>query len=274
LVAPAFTLAGQNNWQAGRFTEQFALNTYNGAESFLFLENADWPPWEASRTEAWHRLLARTHENVLVREVGSAFTQARDQIEQVTAALEQAPVLTTEFPQNNQFAAQMKVVAEMIAVREQLGMKRQLFFVALGGWDTHGNQLNDHANNLSALDAGLSSFNASMNELDVADSVLSFTMSEFGRTLTVNGDGTDHAWGSHALMMGGPVIGNTVHGAMPEFVLGGANDGSGDGRLVPTTALDQYAATLASWMGIEPSDIQELFPNIGNFSTADLGLFI
>ena len=271
LVSPTFTVFGQNNWQAGSFTQQFALNTYNGAESFLFLNDSGWPPWEASRSEAWNRLLSESHENVLVREVGSSFTRARNQIEEVTGALEQAPAIATPYPENNYFASQMKVVAEMIAVRELLGMKRQIFFVGIGNWDSHGNQLNDHSNNLATLDAGLQSFNSTMDELNVADSVVSFTMSEFDRTLTVNGDGTDHAWGSHALMMGGPVVGNTVHGAMPEFVLNGPNDVGGDGRLIPTTSLDQYAATLSQWMGIEASDILELYPNLGNFSTTDLG---
>lgn len=271
LVPPTFTVAGQNNWQAGRFTEQFALNTYNGAEPFLFLGNGSWPPWEGSRTQAWDRLLTADSPNYLAREVGNAFTRARAQIDEVVTGISQAPTLATEFPQENFFARQMKVVADMISVREQMGMKRQLFFVAIGNWDSHGNQLIDHANNLSTLDQGLHSFNLAMDELGVADSVVSFTMSEFGRTLTVNGDGTDHAWGSHALMMGGPVTGGTVHGTVPTLALGGPDDIGGDGRIIPTTSLDQYAATLAQWMGIEASDIAELFPNLENFGSSDLG---
>lgn len=271
LVPPTFTVYGQNNWQAGRFTEQFALNTTNGAESFLFLNDSGSPSWEASRSEAWNQLLSASHNHTLVREVGTSFSRARDQIAEVTAALDQAPTITTVYPGGNTFAAQMKVVAEMIAVREILGMKRQLFFVGMGRWDTHGSQLVVHEHNLGKLDAGLKSFNDTMNELNTSDSVVTFTMSEFGRTLTVNGDGTDHAWGSHALMMGGPVAGNTVYGAMPEFVLNGPDDIGEDGRLIPTASLDQYAATLSQWMGIEASDIMELYPNLSNFSLADLG---
>ncbi|MEM7081924.1 MAG: DUF1501 domain-containing protein [Pseudomonadota bacterium] len=271
LVPPTFTVFGQNNWQAGSFTEQFALNTFNGAEPFLFLTDSGTLPWEASRAQAWNQLLSAYDSNILVREVGSSFSRARDQIAEVTAALDQAPAITTAYPANNFFAAQMKVVAEMIAVREILGMKRQLFFVGIGNWDTHGSQLVVHDRNLETLDAGLKSFNDTMDELNVADSVVSFTMSEFGRTLTVNGDGTDHAWGSHALMMGGPVIGNAVYGTMPQFVLNGPDDVGDDGRLIPTTSLDQYAATLSKWMGIEPSDIAQLYPNVANFGTSDLG---
>lgn len=273
LVSPTFTVAGQNNWQAGRFTEQFALNTYNGAEPFLFLGNNSWPPWESSRTQAWDGMLGDSHPNFLTREVGSAFTRARNQIDEVVNGISQAPALNTVFPENNQFARQMKVVADMIAVREQMGLKRQLFFVAIGNWDSHGNQLVDHANNLTTLDQGLQSFNSAMNELGASDSVVTFTMSEFGRTLTVNGDGTDHAWGSHAMLMGGPVAGGMVHGTMPQFALGGPDDIGSDGRIIPTTSLDQYAATLSQWMGIEASDISELYPNIGNFAAPTLNLF-
>ncbi|MFK8030859.1 MAG: DUF1501 domain-containing protein [Gammaproteobacteria bacterium] len=274
LVSPTFSVAGHNNWQAGRFTEQFALNKYNGAEPFLFLGNESWPPWESSRTETWHEMLNDTHPNFLVREAGASFSQARDQIGAVRAGLEQATLLTTHFNPQNDFAQQMKIVANMISVREQMGLKRQLFFVAIGGWDSHGNQLNEHSNNLAKLDDGLNSFNAAMDELNTADSVVSFTMSEFGRTLTVNGDGTDHAWGSHALMMGGPVAGGQVHGTMPQFVLGGPDDIGSDGRIIPTTSLDQYAATLSQWMGIEASDISELYPNLGNFNTSSLDFLV
>ncbi|NNF16137.1 MAG: DUF1501 domain-containing protein [Gammaproteobacteria bacterium] len=270
-VPPTITLAGTNQWQSGAVTQQMALNTYNGAEPFLFLADEPWPPWESARTQTWDNILAQGSNHLLADEAAQSFNRARDQIGVVRDGLAEAPAITTVYNAANYFAAQLKIVAQMISVREYLGMKRQLFFVALGNWDSHGNQLNDHAANLALLDDGLASFNANINELGLQDSVVSFTMSEFGRTLTVNGDGTDHGWGTHCLLMGGAVAGGTVYGQMPTLTIGGIDDAGSAGRIIPTTSLDQYAATLGKWMNISSADLNAIFPNLDLFPTADLG---
>ena len=159
----------------------------------------------------------------------------------------------------------------MISIRENLGMKRQIFFVGLGGWDSHGNQLEDHAERLSTLSEGLNSFYQATEELGIADSVTTFTASEFGRTLSINGDGTDHAWAGHSLVMGGAVNGGMIHGEMPQLIIDGPDDASDTGRLVPKYGVDQYGATLGKWMGMTDSDMHEIFPNLANFDNNDLG---
>lgn len=270
-IPPTLTLFGNNNWQAGRLTQQLALNPSTGAQQFLFLADESWPPWEASRTQAWANIVNRSGSHPLVNEAGSSFGRAREQIELLLDALDQVPTTATQYDPNNYVATQLQMVAKMISVREYLGMKRQLFFVGIGNWDSHGTQLTDHATNLSLLDNAVASFNSNIQELNADDSVLTFTMSEFGRTLTVNGDGTDHGWGTHCLLMGGPVAGGAIHGQMPTLEIGGPDDTDFAGRIIPTSSLDQYAATLGTWLGITSSDLNEIFPNLGNFATSDLG---
>ena len=159
----------------------------------------------------------------------------------------------------------------MISIREALGMKRQIFFVGIGGWDTHGNQLGDHATQLAKLNGALTSFYQSTVDLGVADSVTTFTASEFGRTYSNNGDGTDHAWAGHNLVMGGAVQGGMIHGDMPDTSLGGPDDTDETGRFIPKYGIDQYGATLAQWMGMSLSDVHQIFPNLKNFDVTDLG---
>jgi uncharacterized protein (DUF1501 family) len=163
------------------------------------------------------------------------------------------------------------MAAKMISIREKLGMKRQIFFVAMGGWDSHGNQLADHAENLKKLNDALSSFHKTTVELGVEDSVTTFTASEFGRSYTSNDDGTDHAWAGHNLVMGGAVKGGQIHGELLDQTVDGADDAADTGRFIPKYGVDQYGATLAKWMGMTDSDMEEIFPNLSNFDTNNLG---
>jgi uncharacterized protein (DUF1501 family) len=164
------------------------------------------------------------------------------------------------------------MVARLIAAREELGLKRQIFFIrAGGGWDTHGTQVTSHANLLTGLNVALDAFYTTTEELGKQDSVTTFTASEFGRSSTSNGDGTDHGWGGHQLVMGGAVNGGEIHGIMPDITPGGADDSDDAGRLIPTQSVDQYGATLAKWMGVADSDLNTIYPNLNKFSTRDLG---
>lgn len=201
---------------------------------------------------------------------------------------ERYPIATT-FPAEP-LAQQLRSVAMLIAARAALGVKRQIFFVGLSGFDNHSDQYattvsklkpgaNDppilfglHADLLETVDAALQAFYDATVEMGVANSVTTFTASDFGRTLTSNGQGSDHGWGSHHLVMGGAVKGGALYGAFPAPDLGAANPSdSGQGRLIPAIATDQYAATLARWMGAAPSDLAAVFPNLGNFARAELG---
>jgi uncharacterized protein (DUF1501 family) len=152
-----------------------------------------------------------------------------------------------------------------------LSVKRQVFFVSLGGFDLHDYLLTQHPGLMSQLGESLKSFHAAMGELGVAQQVTTFTASDFGRTLTSNGDGSDHGWGSHHFIMGGAVQGGRFYGRYPDVAVNGPDD-VGQGRLLPTTGVDQLAATLATWMGVNASDLPLVVPNIGNYSVRDLGL--
>jgi len=165
---------------------------------------------------------------------------------------------------------QLKMVARLIAARGQLGPRRQVFLVSLGGFDNHDNLMDRHPALLTELGAGLAGFQQALDSLGVGPQVTTFTASDFGRTLVSNGDGSDHGWGSHHFVLGGAVRGGAFYGQAPQAVLNGPED-VGQGRLLPTTAVDQYAATLARWFGVSDTELPLVAPAIGQFGTRDLG---
>ena len=198
--------------------------------------------------------------------------QAIEAADTVTSAIDAAPELSTVFPQS-QLGIQLDTVARLIAVREQLGMQRQIFFVAAGGFDSHDNQNEDQPDLLGGVSEGIKAFYDATVELGVAESVTTFTQSDFGRTLTSNGDGTDHAWGGNQVVVGGSVLGQRIYGDYPLLELGGAED-VGGGRMIPSTSADQYAATLARWFGIDDADLGAVAPHLDNFAVRDLGFLV
>ena len=173
----------------------------------------------------------------------------------------------------NPLAVQLRTVARIIGGRHALGVKRQVFYVSVGGFDTHDRQRVDQTTLLARVAHAMAYFDSVMSNLqgtDLSKEVTLFTASDFGRTFTSNGDGTDHGWGGHHFVMGGAVKGKDIYGAMPDSGLGHSLD-VGSGALLPTTSVDQYGATLASWFGLSATQIADVFPNIGNFSTRNLG---
>jgi len=169
-------------------------------------------------------------------------------------------------------ARQLLQVCRIIEARGVLGATRQIFFVSLGGFDTHNDQLNRQAPLLADVSASLAAFHAATVQLGVAAEVTAFTLSDFGRTLApASGGGSDHAWGNHQLVLGGAVQGRQTYGTFPTLALGGPDDFTGQGRWLPTTSTDQYAATLARWFGVAPGDLASVLPNVGRFATDDLG---
>lgn len=199
----------------------------------------------------------------------------------VTSALNAFPANSAPFnafPANNGLANQLRLVARLIAARNQLGSKRQVFFVSLGGFDLHDNLLNGQAGLMERLSGALTAFHQATVDLGVADKVTAFTASDFGRTLTSNGDGSDHGWGSHHLMVGGAVRGAAFYGKAPPVSVTNSNVDSfdqwhvGQGRLLPSTSVTQYAATLARWFGVDPGELGQVLPYVGNFGGADYPL--
>jgi uncharacterized protein (DUF1501 family) len=180
--------------------------------------------------------------------------------------------LQTQFPAGNPLAAQLQTVAKVMAVRNQLGLTRQIFFCLLNGFDTHSAQVETQTPLLQQLSQGVLAFYQATQELGIDNSVTTFTASEFGRTLTPSGvDGSDHAWGNHHFVVGTGVKGGQFYGNFPLLAPGSANDANTRGTLIPTTAVDQYGSTLAQWFGVQAASLPSVFPNIGNFGTAPLG---
>jgi uncharacterized protein (DUF1501 family) len=174
--------------------------------------------------------------------------------------------------QTSSIAQQLLAVAKLIEARASIGIRRQIFFVSLGGFDTHTNELNVLDTLLGQLSPALKSFYDATVQLGVASNVTTFTLSDFGRTFKpAAGQGSDHAWGNHAFILGGAVKGGDFYGKYPTLALGGADDVTNEGRWLPTTAVDQYAATLATWFGLPPADLATVLPTIGRFPTANLG---
>ena len=190
----------------------------------------------------------------------------------LTAATQSVTPLKTVFPANNGLAAQLQQVAEIIQVRAALGVQRQIFFCGIGNFDTHSDQLILQASLLSGISPALAAFYQATQEMGVANQVTAFTMSDFARTFQPNSNtGTDHAWGSHHIVIGGAVKGGQMYGTFPTLALGGPDDSDANGRWVPTTGSVQYASTLAQWFGVPASQMATVFPNIGAFSTNNLG---
>ena len=165
---------------------------------------------------------------------------------------------------------QLKAVAKLASIGKNRGLKRQVFYVVQGGYDTHANQVNNHSGLLRELSMALGDFQLALGELGMENEVTTFNLSDFGRSVGNNGDGTDHAWGAHHFVIGGAVTGG-LYGTLPDLTLGGEDDASSKGRLIPTTSMSQYLGTIVKWFGADEAMLNELFPERGNFTQKDLG---
>lgn len=174
------------------------------------------------------------------------------------------------FGNDSSLSTQLSVVARLIAARQNLGVKRQVFMVSLGGFDHHDNLIGSHETLLGKLDYAMDAFYRATVSMGVADSVTTFTASDFGRTLATNGDGSDHGWGSHHFIVGGAVNGGRFFGRAPQVSVD-SDDQVGRGRLLPTTSVDEYSATLAQWLGVSASELPSIAPNIGRFAQPNIG---
>lgn len=226
--------------------------------------------------DALRLLSMQTSNHLLEADHAAVVKRSFDAAAKVQAALATAPATDVDVAlptalANDNLAKQMQVIARLIKVRSQLGARRQVFFVGLGGFDTHDNELTAQATLLARVSQVIEYFYNSTVAQGVANQVTLFTGSDFGRTLASNGKGSDHAWGAHHFIVGGAVKGKDIYGSFPQVRIGTtANPNpldTGSGRFIPTTSVDQYAATLARWFGVADSDMASVIPNIGNFST-------
>ena len=265
------TLSGANTWQSGGNITPYSLNA-SGVETLWSFNPNSADEFERARSDLFNTLLTQNQPHLFAREYARVQTRAITLGAQVSSALAEITPLTTEFNSQSFLANNLRMVAQLLAARDTLEMRRQIFFVGIGDYDTHGDQARRHPLLMTELSQSLSAFYDALVELGLSDKVTTFTASDFGRTLTSNGDGTDHGWGGHQIVMGDHIDGGKIFGTMPELVIG-SNDDIGEGRIIPTTSMDQYAATLANWFGLSASQINEIFPNLANFSSNDLGFF-
>ena len=212
------------------------------------------------------------NNNIFEAEYNRVARRSIDAESVVNAALQPISLTTSFRPLSgtNTLADQLQIVARMIAARQALGVKRQVFMVSLGGFDLHDRLIEGQAPLMDRVDFALDAFYRATLELGVADKVTTFTASDFGRTLQSNGDGSDHGWGAHHFIMGGAVNGGRYYGVAPQISVR-SPDQVGLGRLLPSVSVDQYAATLATWFGVAPSELPSISPNIGRFNGANLG---
>lgn len=277
-ISLSVTLAGSNTFEVGNIVSQYSISPTTGGISLSGVTG--------SRLQAMKNILGLSYPNMQEQAyatVSAHSINTADVLNNAIAATA-STTWTQAFPTSS-LGNQLKMVARIIAAREALSMKRQIFFCSVGGYDTHNNQTNldtstgQHANLLGELSSSIFAFHRALEQIaatfpneDAAlpSKVTSFTASDFGRTLPNNGSGSDHGWGSHHLIVGGAVQGRRTYGTFPVLTVNGPDDTS-TGRWIPKISVDQYSATLARWFGVSPTDIPVVFPNVGRFASTDLG---
>ncbi len=228
----------------------------------------------SARLEAAQQLLTFDTGMTLIQADSELTANAYSYSKVLQEAVLSAQPLATVFPagDSNSLSAQLQQIAQIIQVRSALGAGRQIFFATQTGFDTHADQVDLHPGLLQDLNASISAFYQATQELGVSNQVTTFTTSDFGRALQPNSaTGSDHAWGGHHIVVGGAVKGGTLYGTYPTLALGGPDDAGVNGRWIPTTSVAQYGATLASWFGVADTNLNSIFPVLGNFQTRNLG---
>jgi uncharacterized protein (DUF1501 family) len=263
---PITSVAGTAIFCTGQETQPYAMipGTTPGLTGF------DISAPSTARLAALQQLLTLDSGVSLIQSASSITTNALADSKTLSAALASSSGLKTVFPATG-LGAQLQQVAQILEVRAALGLSRQIFFCSLGGFDTHSNQIATQQTLYSQLSPAMNAFYNATVELGISKEVTTFTMSDFSRTFQPATDGgTDHAWGSVQMMLGDSVLGGDIYGTLPVFSLGGPSDVANNGRWIPTTALDQYGATLASWFGVPAANLPGIFPNLANFTTKTL----
>ena len=268
-VFTCVNVSGNAVYLSGKTATQYQVSTtgpvaLNGVARPLFGSTACSAALQNLVTASSANLFENEYSRISARSLSAGST--------LSAALAAGPAITTPFPAagTNPLADQLKLVARMISTADAVGAKRQVFFVSMGGFDNHDGLATIHPGLLTSVAQALSAFYAATQELKVDSQVTTFTASDFGRTLTAN-DGSDHGWGSMHFMLGGAVNGGRYYGTPPVVANDGPDD-VGQGRLLPTTSVDQYAATMGKWLGISDSDLLTVLPNLANWDASQRNL--
>lgn len=288
-ISLSVTLSGANTFEVGNTVSQYSVST-GGAISLSGVSGARLAALTNILGQVYPNLQAQAYAGVAKHSIdtGALLNNAIAPTAASTYWTVPFPSTITQPTDGNTFSSvlspQLQMVARLIEAGHRplanggFGMKRQIFFCQVGGYDLHTNQtpgpgqttIGSHANLLAELSQSMLAFQRAIEQLGLAANVTAFTASDFGRTFPSNGQGSDHGWGSHHLILGGAVKGQRTYGAFPTLAVNGPDDTS-TGRWIPTTAIDQYFSTLASWFGVDSGNLATVFPNLGRFSTADLG---
>lgn len=287
-VSMSVSLSGINSFQVGKDVVQYVVDK-NGATSLwgygpasnryrdaLEGDGSYKNTWQGNRLKRFEEIMNFSHSNLQEESYNEVVRRARDYEGTVGAALTEAATSAVDFDvtfanaQTN-LGDQLKMISKLIAGRGSMGNNRQVYFCSVGGYDTHASQLANHGNLMSELSTGLKAFQDTMDGLGVSDDVMLFECSDFTRTFTPNGtsttaSGSDHGWGGHKIVMGGPVKGKNLYGKFPNLTPGGPDDADNTrGRWIPSTSVDQYSSMIARWFGADSNSIETIFPNLSRF---------
>ena len=268
----SISLAGNNVFQIGNSTQQFAI-TKTGA----LLPTGNSPGLNnttARKNYAMDGLLSASYNNMMQNALATHVKNSHDAqaaFDAIYDGIVIPPATLARFPSSN-IAQQLLAAVKTIKARDLLGLRRSTIFIERGGWDHHGELLNTQSGMLSELSEAIWAYQLALEDMGLSNDVISYTASDFGRTLRSNGRGTDHAWGGNQMVWGGPIDSGKVHGTYPSLALDGADDLGLGGRILPSTSVDKFFQEMAQWFGVSSADMSSVLPNIGNFSTSpDIG---
>jgi len=269
------SLAGQTYFQASDIAKPYVMGA-NGPTPFTAFPTTGIGPSRRAAFEAVLSASSGSTSNTIYERAFAGVQQRAVQFADRISAAIAAGYSFTALPNTGTLSSlqqQLRTVAKIISARESLGLSRQIFFVSTGGFDQHDDLVRDQPGLLSNVSLSIKSFHDAMTEIGMENNVTLFTHSDFGRTLTSNGDGSDHAWGGVQLVSGGAVRGGRFYGGYPLLEIGSASE-IGGGRFIPAISSDQYAATLATWFGVADSDLSKVAPSLSNFATRNLGFLV
>jgi len=282
-VPGLMSAAGSNTWQTSKDGSYIALSPNADIQRMYGYDSsiATWIPQASRQATSVHlqkmlELANSQEKSLLLKEASAVLTRSKNVSQQLEETFDNFTQVGWKPDDKNALERQLHLVTRLIEARESLAMDRQLFFVRMGGWDTHSNQNERLPLLMTELNTAVGNFNSALTTLNLNDSVTTFTASDFGRTLTSNGNGTDHGWGGHNFVFGGAVSGGQVVGAVPSYAKvnnpDDAVDDSGEfaGRIIPTQSVGQYGATLARWMGVPEESLTSMFPDLSKFAVQDL----
>ena len=262
-ISMNISLNGSNLFQRGNQVQSYSADFRNNGSTLItgFANNNF---YNTLKRQTLDDILEQQYQNTLEKAYANSISGSKNNSIEFDAAVASGTPFDSTFDQTNNFARRMEMTARIIAAHQNFGVNKQTFFIQLGGFDNHDDNLEDHASLMTVLDDALDSFNSAMVQVGLGDQVTTFTISDFGRKLVTNGDGTDHAWGGNSLVMGGAVKGKNIYGTYPDLYLGSPLDTDG-GRFIPTTSTDEYFAEMALWFGAAPGDLDYILPNLTNF---------